>query len=118
MEIKVGDYVRTKEGKIAQCISHEDKTYNFDRYIDIYYDDEYIDYVYDEELEEWKEYFNVKVFTNIIDLIEIGDYVNGKLVFDINGTLFAQELGALEDIIIKSVVTHEQIESMEYRIGD
>lgn len=77
----------------------------------------------------------VKASYNIIDILEEGDYVNGSEILDFkykfieendNFTNFAvvTENCYLEDtdswIIeknIKSVITHEQIEQMEYRIG-
>ena len=61
---------------------------------------------------------------NIIDLIEEGDYVNGRLVHD--NLIYLTEFGWVDfDTLeqtdtrqIKSVVTHEQFEKMMYKIGD
>ena len=55
---------------------------------------------------------------DIIDLIEAGDYVNGSKVININGNLFVNGEGALENIVIKSIVTCEQFASMEYKVGE
>ena len=107
-ELKVEDYIRTKKGWIAKIVNINDFREPSMKYgVEASYLKD-IGFIGDED---------IKISSpNIIDLIEVGDYVNGRLVFDINGTLFAQEIGALEDIIIKSVVTHEQFESMEYRV--
>ena len=65
---------------------------------------------------------------NIIDLIEVDDYVNGRLVtgFDYHktpnkwGVLCDGDLGRPYILItgkdIKSIVTKEQFESMEYKL--
>lgn len=59
---------------------------------------------------------------NIIDLIEVGDYVNGKEVYGEDGKL-AVELAEhmppyelLEDMEIKSILTHEQYEQNCYKV--
>lgn len=67
-----------------------------------------------------------KASHNIIDLIEVGDYVNGRLVykndeenylyligFDADGNFYEDSLKE-----IKSIVTHEQMEQMAYKVGD
>ena len=60
---------------------------------------------------------------NIIDLIEVGDYVNGGQVREkvedyirISGGNFMFQY--LKENEIKSIVTKEQFESMSYKIGD
>lgn len=78
----------------------------------------------------------VKASHNIIDLIEVGDYVNGSEVLDFENKVVKNddkfipfavitENCYLEDtdswIIeknIKSVITHEQIEQMAYKVGE
>lgn len=87
-------------------------------------------YPSDEELDKIKSHI-VKTSHNIIDLIEVGDYVNGHKViddcrFDTNseGNDFI-EIGiesdkylncyiTLEDI--KSILTKEQFEQMKYKV--
>ena len=71
----------------------------------------------------------LKASHNIIDLIEVGDYVNGYPVYEIieyedntraivigddNKSIIWEESSQY----IKSIVTKEQFESMQYRIGD
>lgn len=74
----------------------------------------------------------IKASYNIIDLIEVGDYVNGKKIVDVGcltngpreGTkvidyyITPSAVSYLENEDIKSVVTKEQFENMEYRIGE
>ena len=66
----------------------------------------------------------MKASHNIIDLIEVGDYVNGMRVddIDIHSKRLYREMRYDYEIIsekeIKSIVTKEQFESMEYRLGE
>lgn len=63
---------------------------------------------------------------NPIDLIEVGDYVNGRLVCknDEENYLYLIGIDADDNMYeenlkdIKSIVTKECFESMEYRLGD
>lgn len=69
---------------------------------------------------------------NIIDLIEVGDYVNGFRVDEIGEyhsiktykvetyakVNCSKLLNCLYEEDIKSIVTHEQFESMSYKVGD
>ena len=110
--MKAGEYVRTKNGIIGKIEIKNFIGYN-DWIIDtLYYND-------DEIIDDWtcgvKEYDILKSSPNIIDLIEVGDYVNGEKVTNINGILYVKNIGALEEINIKSIVTKEQFEAMEYK---
>lgn len=85
-------------------------------------------YPSDEELDEIKSHI-VKASYSIIDLIEVGDHVNGYKIGYIDDCKGAMrqfyydyenpnnDVGHWEEEI-KSVITHEQIEQMEYRIGE
>lgn len=78
------------------------------------------------------ENYIINASHNIIDLIEVGDYVNGKKIVDVGYLINGPRKGTkvidyyitpsavsyLENEDIKSVITHEQIEQMEYRIGE
>lgn len=69
----------------------------------------------------WREYFQVsKHSKNIIDLIEVGDYVNGEKIDFITNQkhLIIRDNINLFDKYknIKSIVTHKQFESVEYKI--
>ena len=117
--MKVGDYVRTKDGLIRKIVEI-DKLIYIDK-----------DYISDEP-----EYHNslieedvIKTSPNIIDLIEVGDYVDGLKVIDIvehlhghkdivmtNGEF--QWSTSNDDYNIKSIVTREQFSQMEYKAGE
>lgn len=61
----------------------------------------------------------LKASYNIIDLIEVGDYVNGwKVLYWTDGTKIVDDGYAtiLDKIDIKSIVTKEQFEMMSYKV--
>lgn len=112
-EIKVGEYIRTVAGYIGKIINFSDGMYTAqmkDATIDLYIDD----------IKNHKE--------NIIDLIQVSDYVNGYRVTD--KYFFAGEVLVLEtegkdtnckclcNEDIKDVVTKEQFEQIKYIVGD
>ena len=101
--MEVGDYVRTKKGTIYQFNSTSSKA-----------------------LSGIKKYM-VKSSPNIIDLIEVGDYVNGHKVIYTAGEkhklvyveyVNMDKLLEVKSYQIKSIVTREMFESMEYKVGD
>ena len=57
---------------------------------------------------------------NLIDLIEVGDYVNGKYVEKINqykdGKSIIALIGIIDEKDIKSILTHEQYEQNCYTV--
>ena len=77
-------------------------------------------------------YMIKKASHNIIDLIEVGDYVNGLKVSSVGGTYYGRKDKAIYcdycenketgkwtmiyDDEIKSIVTKEQFESMKYEV--
>ena len=127
MEIKVGGYVRTKLG-IAKLIEtrleRKEKEYYFDKPVSTYeshFEFDYINELFEEDLENIIE----KSSPNIIDLIEVGDYVNGhKVIYtigDINKKIYVEYVNMSELLEIKleqiaSIVTKEQFKEMEYRL--
>lgn len=81
-------------------------------------------YPSDEELEKIKSHI-VKASHNIIDLIEVGDYVNGHLICekDIKSKLRYLDskdriLKYVDDLDIKTILTKEQFENNCFRVGD
>ena len=119
-EIEVGEYVRTKFGEITRI--EEGKTAS-GRYF--YAKDEIFDGVEKSNCIRWSSI--VKHSKNILDLIEVGDYVNGSRVIreeygEDDCDLFLKLQGDTHDYVlcsenqIKSIVTHEQFESIEYKI--
>ena len=61
----------------------------------------------------------LKASNKIIDLIEVGDYVNGYEVTSKDQFLgFGNHDWYMTNDEIKSIVTHEQFKAMEYKLGD
>ena len=110
LELKENMYVRTKGGIIDKIlklnksyvkgVSQKDELYAYD-----------IDNI-------------VKASYNIIEILEKGDYVNGHRVEEIdfeNEEIFTDSeyyCGIVEFCNIKSVITHEQMEQMAYKVGE
>ena len=100
MKLEVGMYVRTKKGKIYKFDTNNSMAKN-----------------------GVKKYM-VNCSHNIIDLIEAGDYVNGYLVLNVLDFNDNTRILSLERIYdnkiteedIKSIVTKEQFESIEYSL--
>lgn len=116
--MKVGDYVRI-ENKVGCC--YIGKIYNINDYrepstkycIDIQAKD--FVFIGEEAI--------CKSSPNIIDLIEVGDYVNGEEVKEKFNYLLGFECGQdgeyyRDEKDIKSVVTKEQFSQMEYRLEE
>lgn len=60
-----------------------------------------------------------KASHNIIDLIEVGDYVNGfPVIHKENDILKCGLLVQFKENEIKSIVTKEQFEQMQYKVGE
>lgn len=112
--MNVGDYVRTKDGKIFKwsklCTTDIKDWMEHTRKI-LFIEDE------------------IKSSPNIIDLIEVGDYVNGMLVIEetpkdkrkkqqiiVDSTAFEWGTERLFNEEIKSIVTKEQFESIKYEV--
>ena len=62
--------------------------------------------------------YNLKVSHNLIDLIEVGDYVNGRQVYFIKDDELYEECihGMCQIKDIKSILTHEQYEANCYKV--
>ena len=130
-DIKVGEYVRTKNGEIAKVI--EVNNYN-ERLVLVYEDDRVeTDYTLDRLVYCGGDYFDhfiseeiiAKHSPNIIDLIEVGDYVNGRRVYQVgynywDDYVLKMSESNYEDFInpysIETIVTKEQFERMEYKV--
>lgn len=110
LEIKKDMYIRTKEGIIDKVI--------FDYYghcaspnceckhiscAKNYYDEDKV----------------VKASYNIIDILEVGDYVNGMPVLHKeNDELVCGLLLRYKEENIENIVTKEQFEQMAYKVGE
>lgn len=128
-KLEVGMYVRTKDGKIAKFIKYDEK--DKEELVTDYYEYSTI----------WIKDV-IKASHNIIDLIEVGDYLNGfrvnKIERDKKNTIIKignSTFNVLENEEIytpsndnnngyekieklKSILTKEQFSNMEYRLGD
>ena len=61
----------------------------------------------------------IKASYNIIDILEVGDYVNGfPVIHKENDILKCGLLVQFKENEIKSVITHEQMEQMAYKVGE
>ena len=124
MEIKVGEYIRTKEGYIAKL-----ENIYFGKYINetIYECDSTVytdhgDPTRDFNGKDELEFFVEKHSEFIWELIKKGDYVNGHKVEEIweDGFRFGgcDYMFQVTGYDIKSIVTREMFESIEYKVGD
>lgn len=125
-EVKIGQYIRTKSGKFAQIT-----TINNVRYT-----------AYGAKIRKKEELIGKErllingkyelddiknVAKEIVNLIEEGDYVNGKIVTDIGAIedendnekicIFVEDAqNCIEANKIKTIVTKEQFKAMEYEV--
>ena len=117
-------YVRTKEGKIFNCFASESMGKPF-YYIKDSLTNGFIDY---------NEAY--KVSPNIIDIVQVRDYVNGSKVIDISiigkdkekwvwveqmedtDNKYGDDYVGYNNEQIKSIVTKEQFEQMAYKVGE
>lgn len=133
-EIKAGEYIRTNKGTMGQII--EKRLGKFFKGKD---DDEIpiLRNVYELDTKQWTtDEYIVKHSKNIIDLIEVGDYVNGMRVIATENrgryneekqkdekVILAEnydewtENGVISNEDIKSILTHEQFEQNCYKVG-
>ena len=143
MKLEIGMYVRTKKGSIAKVLGfdifEEGKGTNIENLEAVYFD-EMLDNI-DKDIYRgcFNEVFkNAKASHNIIDLIEVGDYVNGfpvedyfhkyneeKDIFENVGVITTEcylENSNFSWILakdIKTILTHEQFENNCFKIkGD
>lgn len=122
--MKVNDYVRTKSGYLRRIIA----IYN--GYVEV--DDKCFNSYANVQIEN---NIIIKSSPNIIDLIEVGDYVNGYPVEEVyqpinkeigklikfstdNVSVWEYEAEEITETDIKSIVTKEQFEQMEYKVGE
>lgn len=109
MKLEVGMYVRTLNG-IAKITRHEHYWINKEEW----------NYITTDIGRNFEIDLILKASHNIIDLIEVGDYVNGYEVEFIekeNKNIICYT-ATFEEEDIKSIVTKEQFESMSYKVGE
>ena len=116
-EIKIGEYIRTKKGKITKITTINNVKYTS----------------WGAKARNKRELIGTKRLLingryeleditkhsfNIIDLIEVGDYVNGEKVEEVtsDGEYIITHQHCFDDKSIKSIVTHEQFNSIKYEV--
>lgn len=106
-DIEVNEYVRTKKGAVGKLIEIDKKATAY-----------YLDCLKCVSLKNI-----VKHSKQLIDLIEIGDYVNGHLVEEVriscfDSSIFVHEYAIeLHENDIKTILTKEQFEANCYKVG-
>ena len=116
IKVEVGEYVRTKDGVIAKVLSDDGFFLDIDKRY------------FNEQYQNMRKFITHEQITkhspNIIDLIEVGDYVNGDYVVKVytykNGNVQFIDVGELQQELrnkdIESVVTKEQFNSIKYEV--
>ena len=133
MKLEIGKFIRTPYGirKIVNITKDDGygkpkvRVIELDRHLNTPYKFDYIFYTDENVIKKCKASYN------IIDILEVGDYVNGNKVIEIeknykfiDGTIRdilwtdTKMQKAIWDETIKSIVTKEQFEQMAYKVGD
>lgn len=107
MKLEVGQFARLKSGYIVKVLNVKEDW--------IETDTKFITRTFPKDF--------VKASYNIIDVLEVGDYVNGLRVhgiteFGLEVYMFGDCKETLHENEIKSIVTHEQMEQMAYKVGE
>jgi len=108
-EIEVGEYVRSNLGTIGKVTKIDSNTNT--------------KFLYEDKTLITIDKNVYKHSKNIIELIEVGDYVNGEFVEEVSIGLDEFEITTTTEYLanendIKSIVTKEQFEKIEYKLGD
>lgn len=123
--IEVGEYVRTpEEGYIGKLVEHIENALNYYK-IDVGREIIHCDNLRDNYIYS-REGFGLKHSKKLIDLIEVGDYVNGKeVIMDLQESkewykskddFITCKDYTFEEKEIKEVVTKEQFEAISYKV--
>ena len=119
--MKIGDYVRLNNGVYGVVV--------INRIAEIYEDTILTENDGSMYQGEYAKEEIIKSSPNIIDLIEVGDYVNGEKIIKITNEFADRKIliwgfddgqhqiaNVLYKEDIKSIITKEQIEQMEYKL--
>ena len=127
MKLEIGKFIRTPYGirKIVNITKDDGygkpkvRVIELDRHLNTPYKFDYIFYTDENVIKKCKASYN------IIDILEKGDYVNGREVVNIfydanDDVMDVCVLGSIvyDNNEIKSVITHEQMEQMAYKVGE
>lgn len=114
-EIEVGEYVRTEEGYIGILIEYIPNALNYlkiDVGKEIRRDNGMSDnYIYT------RYGFQLKHSKQLIDLVEVGDYVNGELITDKWDTRISSIRSNFSEEDIKTILTKEIYMANCYKVG-
>lgn len=129
MKLEIGKFIRTPYGirKIVNITKDDGygkpkvRVIELDRHLNTPYKFDYIFYTDENVIKKCKTSYN------IIDILEKGDYANGYPIYEI--VEYEDDTRAIviaddnKSIIwkkqnIKSVITHEQMEQMAYKVGE
>ena len=113
MDIKVGEYGRTNKGNIFIYANVVDEKGNKLDYIMKLVDGRPIKYYLSKDEQIVKHSFN------IIDLIEVGDFINGNRVYKITSACVYCVGKAVQNkltINIETILTHEQYQANCYTV--
>lgn len=104
MKLEVGQFARLKNGYIVKILNVKDEW--------IETDTKFITRTFPQDF--------AKASYNIIDILKVGDYVNGKEVTDKFDYLlsFGNNDYYLNKEDIKTIITKEQMEQMAYKVGE
>ena len=112
MKLEVGQFVRTKDGYISQYKYYDTTNAYMEKLLCIPLSNGTFANIED----------IVKASYNIIDILEVGDYVNGKKIYSLGLTIGILNTINFEDGTftiaedIKLVITHEQMEQIAYKL--
>lgn len=125
MKLEVGKWCRTKKGTIFKIIGGNVDMWEIDidySYLSRCENEDYNSYAYNKNNSLFEELV-VKASYNIIDLIEKNDYINGSWVNEfVDGKPIHEDYNdpfysfGWENEEIESVITHEQMEQMAYKV--
>ena len=133
LELRENMYVRNCYGRIAKIEYIEDNTAYCDNWLYQSYED-HITFINLDDEDDIDEI--LKSSYNIIDILEIGDYVNGSKVIDISiigkdkekwvwveqmedtDNKYGDDYVGYNNEQIKSIVTKEQFEQIAYKVGE
>lgn len=114
MEIEIGEYMRNNKGNIGKVIGI------FDGHCTAKYHIEF-----QGNVKVKRQYLSTNTIVKhskiISEIVEVGDYVNGKLIHKIDKGpnycyLYYGNCKTFVNYQIKSIVTHEQFENIEYKV--
>ena len=126
MKLEIGKFIRTPYGirKIVNITKDDGygkpkvRVIELDRHLNTPYKFDYMFYTDENVIKKCKASYN------IIDILEVGDYVNGVKVINIDDEWIIMSnmqvpiLKSIANGMIKSVITYEQMERMAYKVGE